>query len=86
MDYSTLTVPKLKEELKKRGLKVSGTKDELIKRLQADHSGTQSTLSFAKKVESKPKAKARKSESEEDGEEERESKKRKKTEPSGTKL
>lgn len=35
-DYNSHTVDELKQELEQRGLKVSGTKDELIDRLQTD--------------------------------------------------
>lgn len=52
MDYSSFTVPQLKAELKSLGLKVSGTKAELIKRIE-EEGRKQSTLSFIKKSDSK---------------------------------
>jgi hypothetical protein len=39
-DYNTLTVSELKEELRQRGLRVSGKKSELVERLSAFTSTT----------------------------------------------
>lgn len=41
LDFGSMTVVELKEELRKRGLKVSGKKQELIERLQAQNGAVQ---------------------------------------------
>ena len=45
IDWATLTVPKLKDELRRRGLKVGGRKIELIQRLHEDERYNTSTSS-----------------------------------------
>lgn len=83
MAYSTYTVPQLKEELKKRGMKVSGTKAELVKRLAQE--STQSKLAPEKKddeeTETGDEGQEEKEEKEEKEKKEKASKKRKATDP-----
>ena len=37
VDYASMTVPKLKEALKEKGLPVSGKKSELVERLEGSN-------------------------------------------------